>query len=164
MYEVGSCGLFTRRACASRTVARSPSSLATEPTISASTRSALMSPGRATEEEKPSSTSMVPVGTSLAREIASRARFAASGFASIAYTFLAPARAAMSASSANGPVPMSSTTSSPSRPDSRFLIASSNSGVLRASSTIALYADSSKATKSSPLRPSVAPHSARSSG
>eukprot|EP00962_Isochrysis_galbana_P017269 scaffold4967_cov116-Isochrysis_galbana.AAC.7 len=125
------------RTCASRRVASKPSSLATDPTISASTRSALIPPGRDTSEEKPSSTSIVPAGTSRARLMAVRARRAASALASTAYTLLAPARAAISASSAKGPVPMSRTISWPSFPRSRRRMASSKSGVRRASSAIA---------------------------
>ena len=160
IHDEASSGRLTSRACASRTVAYMPSSEAMEPTISATTRSAFS--GSVMAVEKPSSTSTVLSKPAL--RMACRALFAASGCASMAYTLRAPARAAMSASRANGPVPISSTVSWPSWPARRALIAFSNSGVRPSSSRIASYAFSSKLMKLVSLKPSVAFHVAASCG
>jgi hypothetical protein len=164
MYVAGSAGRLTSRACASRIVANAPSSLATDPAISATSTSAFSGSSRAVE--KPSRTSIRPAGTSVAWRMAARARRAASRFASIVYTFLAPARAAASASSAYGPVPRSSTTSVRSgAAASRRRMASTKRGVRRSSSRIAAYAPSSnEMNDASPLKPSVAVQVARSVG
>ena len=109
IHESALVGRSTWRACASAAVAYSPSSDATLPTISLTTKSTFS--GRVTSVEKPSMTSTTSAQP--AARTAARARAAASELTSTAYTLRAPASAASSASTACGPVPMSRTDSVP---------------------------------------------------
>ena len=134
------------RSLASRIVANMPSSDAIEPAISEMSRSACS--GSVIVVEKPSMTSIVPGGMSDAAELAIKARAfaAASGLASTANTFEAPARAAKRASTANGPVPRSRTTQSPACARTLRLIASPKADVRASSCSIASYISSVKLT------------------
>ena len=93
-------------------------------------------------------TSIVPGGMSDAAELAIKARAfaAASGLASTANTFEAPARAAKRASTANGPVPRSRTTQPPACARTLRLIASPKADVRASSCSIASYISSVKLT------------------
>jgi hypothetical protein len=88
-----------------------PSSEAMDPDVSATRRSAFS--GKVTAVENPSITSIVPGITSADSFTSYRACSARRDGASIAYTLVAPARAAASARTAKGPVPRSITTQSP---------------------------------------------------
>mmetsp|Transcript_73185 Transcript_73185/g.191842 ORF Transcript_73185/g.191842 Transcript_73185/m.191842 type:complete len:224 (-) Transcript_73185:115-786(-) len=101
-------GFFRKRFCASLMMGSTPSCVAMLPRSSETMRSALS--GRSTCIELPSMTSIMP--WSFCFSTSFLASCAAAGLISMAYTFFAPAFAAMIASKQRAPVPMSTTVAS----------------------------------------------------